>query len=77
MTHGINNTHVIDLESWYSHAIGKDSWYRHGLLGFLGGICLNIKNIYTKKCQKLTARCEFAVEQVPSAPEYDVYEQLL
>ena len=31
VSHGINNTHGIDLDSWYSHVIGKDLWYIHGL----------------------------------------------
>ena len=31
-THGIDNTHDIDLDSWYSNVIGKDSWYKHGLM---------------------------------------------
>ena len=31
-THGIDNTHGIDLDSWYSHVNGKDSGYRHELM---------------------------------------------
>ena len=26
-THGIDNTHDIDLDSWYFNVIGKESWY--------------------------------------------------
>ena len=35
-THGIDNTHEIDLHSWYSNVIGKDSWCRHGLMVLVG-----------------------------------------
>ena len=31
-THGIDNTHDIDLGSWYSNVFGKVSWYRLGLM---------------------------------------------
>ena len=31
-THGIDNTHRIDLDLLYSHVIIKDSWYRNGLM---------------------------------------------
>ena len=31
-THGVDKTHGIDLDLWYSHVIGKDSWYRYGLM---------------------------------------------
>ena len=31
-THGIDNTHGIDLDSWYNHFSCKDSLYRHGLM---------------------------------------------
>ena len=30
--YGIDNTHSIDLDSWYSLVIGKDSRYRYGLM---------------------------------------------
>ena len=35
-THGIDNTHVIDIDSWYSNLIGKDSNYIHGLVVLTG-----------------------------------------
>ena len=31
-THGIDNTHGIGLDSWYSYVIGKDSCYKNGLM---------------------------------------------
>ena len=32
LTHGIDNTHDIDLDSRYSNVICKDSWYWQGLM---------------------------------------------
>ena len=37
-THGIDNAHSIDLDSWYCHVIGKDSWFRHGLMTLTNGL---------------------------------------
>ena len=31
-TYSIDNTHCIDLDSWYRNVIGEYSWYRHGLM---------------------------------------------